>query len=296
MDQPLWTPSADRVARREPDALHRAGRPRHRPAVKDYPSLYGFSIERPLDFWRCGLDFTRDHRRPRRARGGRSRSHAWRALLSRRPAELRREPAAAQRRRARRSSFMARRGGSAASDARRRCAAGRALRARRCAAGRGRRATGSPAILPNIPETVVAALGTAAIGAVWSSCSPDFGVQGVLDRFGQIAPVVLVAADGYAYAGKSHDCMRAAGRDRSARCRACGRWSSCPYVERASGARRRSRTACDGTSSSRFGAQTRSRFERLPVRPPALHPVSRRARPAYPSASCTAPAARCCST
>ena len=61
--------------------------------------------------------------------------------------------------------------------------------------------------LPNVPETVVAALGTAAIGAVWSSCSPDFGVQGVLDRFGQIAPVVLVAADGYAYAGKTHDCL-----------------------------------------------------------------------------------------
>ena len=60
--------------------------------------------------------------------------------------------------------------------------------------------------LPNIPETIVAALGAAAIGAVWSSCSPDFGVQGVLDRFGQIAPRVLVAADGYRYAGRQHDC------------------------------------------------------------------------------------------
>ena len=60
--------------------------------------------------------------------------------------------------------------------------------------------------LPNIPETVIAMLGAASLGAVWSSCSPDFGVQGVLDRFGQIAPTVLVAADGYRYGGKVIDC------------------------------------------------------------------------------------------
>jgi acetoacetyl-CoA synthetase len=59
--------------------------------------------------------------------------------------------------------------------------------------------------LPNLPETIVAALGAAAIGAVWSSCSPDFGVQGVLDRFGQIEPKVLVVADEYFYGGKRHD-------------------------------------------------------------------------------------------
>jgi acetoacetyl-CoA synthetase len=59
--------------------------------------------------------------------------------------------------------------------------------------------------VPNMPEAIVAALGAAAIGAVWSSCSPDFGVQGVLDRFGQIEPRVLVAVDGYFYGGKQHD-------------------------------------------------------------------------------------------
>ncbi|HET8623562.1 MAG TPA: AMP-binding protein, partial [Gemmatimonadales bacterium] len=56
--------------------------------------------------------------------------------------------------------------------------------------------------LPNLPETVVAMLATASLGAVWSSCSPDFGANGVLDRFGQIAPKVLICADGYRYAGK----------------------------------------------------------------------------------------------
>jgi acetoacetyl-CoA synthetase len=59
--------------------------------------------------------------------------------------------------------------------------------------------------LPNLPETVVAMLGAAWIGATWSSCSPDFGVPGVLDRFGQIEPVVMIAADGYRYSGKSID-------------------------------------------------------------------------------------------
>jgi acetoacetyl-CoA synthetase len=59
--------------------------------------------------------------------------------------------------------------------------------------------------LPNIPETVIAMLAAASIGAIWSSCSPDFGVQGVLDRFGQIEPVVLICADGYRYAGKEID-------------------------------------------------------------------------------------------
>jgi acetoacetyl-CoA synthetase len=58
------------------------------------------------------------------------------------------------------------------------------------------------AYLPNMPETIIAMLGTAAIGAVWSSCSPDFGVQGVLDRFGQIEPTVVFAVDGYWYNGK----------------------------------------------------------------------------------------------
>lgn len=59
--------------------------------------------------------------------------------------------------------------------------------------------------LPNMPETVIAMLATASIGAVWSSASPDFGVQGVLDRFGQIEPKILIAADGYFYAGKTFD-------------------------------------------------------------------------------------------
>jgi acyl-coenzyme A synthetase/AMP-(fatty) acid ligase len=61
------------------------------------------------------------------------------------------------------------------------------------------------AYLPNIPEAITAMLACAAIGAVWSSCSPDFGVPGVLDRFGQIEPKVLLTVDGYLYKGKRFD-------------------------------------------------------------------------------------------
>ncbi|HEX6091861.1 MAG TPA: acetoacetate--CoA ligase, partial [Dongiaceae bacterium] len=61
--------------------------------------------------------------------------------------------------------------------------------------------------VPNMPETVVATLATAAIGATWSSCSPDFGARGVIDRFGQIGPRILFTADGYNYNGKAHDSL-----------------------------------------------------------------------------------------
>jgi len=61
------------------------------------------------------------------------------------------------------------------------------------------------AFMPNIPETVIAMLATASVGAIWSSSSPDFGIKGVLDRFSQIEPKVVFAADGYFYNGKQFD-------------------------------------------------------------------------------------------
>jgi len=71
--------------------------------------------------------------------------------------------------------------------------------------GEGDRVAG---FMPNLPETIMAALAANALGAIWSSCSPDFGVQGVLDRFGQIEPKVLFCPDGYFYNGKSHESLR----------------------------------------------------------------------------------------
>ena len=63
------------------------------------------------------------------------------------------------------------------------------------------------AYMPNIPETIIACLATASLGAVWSSASPDFGVQGLIDRFGQIEPKIFITVDGYFYGGKTIDCL-----------------------------------------------------------------------------------------
>ena len=75
---------------------------------------------------------------------------------------------------------------------------------RRAGVGVGDRVAG---FMPNLPETVVAMLATTSVGAVWSSCSPDFGLDGVLDRLGQIEPKVLFTADGYLYNGRTFDCL-----------------------------------------------------------------------------------------
>jgi acetoacetyl-CoA synthetase len=61
------------------------------------------------------------------------------------------------------------------------------------------------AVVPNHPDTIAAFLAVNSIGAVWSSCSPDFGERGILDRFGQIEPMILIACDGYYYNGKVID-------------------------------------------------------------------------------------------
>ncbi|MEW5863426.1 MAG: acetoacetate--CoA ligase [Pseudomonadota bacterium] len=83
--------------------------------------------------------------------------------------------------------------------------------------------------LPNLPESVAAALATASLGAIWSSCSPDFGVQGVLDRFGQIEPKVLFCTDGYLYAGKEYDCLAKA-REVLAKLPSVRRCVTVPYL------------------------------------------------------------------
>ncbi len=88
------------------------------------------------------------------------------------------------------------------------------LRAAVAAAAGGLRALGVgpgdrvAAYLPNIPEAIVGFLATASIGAVWSSCSPDFGPASVIDRFAQIEPRVLLAVDGYSYGGRRYDRLR----------------------------------------------------------------------------------------
>ncbi|WP_092405572.1 acetoacetate--CoA ligase [Dokdonella immobilis] len=79
---------------------------------------------------------------------------------------------------------------------------------KRAGVGTGDRVAG---FLPNIPETIIAMLATTSLGAIWSSCSPDFGIDGVVDRIGQIKPRLLFTADAYPYGGKRFDCLEKVG-------------------------------------------------------------------------------------
>ncbi len=141
------------------------------------------------------------------------------------------------------------------------------------AAGVGR-ATASPASCPNMPETVVAMLADSSVGAIWSSCSPDFGVQGVLDRFGQIEPKVLFTADGYYYNGKTIRLARQArGRSRRpAAARASASWWS-RILDAARRTFRPDGRRHLGPSSSTRIRPGRDRLRAAALRPPAVHHV-----------------------
>ena len=125
------------------------------------------------------------------------------------------------------------------------------------------------AYLPNIPEAIAAFLACASIGAIWSSCSPDFGARSVIDRFAQITPKVLLAVDGYRYGGKDFD--RAPGREAAARVAADGRAHGRARLPRPGpvprGPRRRARLGGAAPAAARG---RRSRFEQRAVRSSAL--------------------------
>jgi acetoacetyl-CoA synthetase len=213
MDEPLWTPSPDRVARAN---LTRFAR-EHAPDAAHFRALYDWSIAQPEAFWAAVWRFgaviadERSGRAPWDAvlvGGGRmappdpalgprwfpgARLNFAENLLRRRdnrPALIFWNETGR-----RRDLTFADLAGQVASVA-------GALR--EVGVGPGDRVAG---FLPNLPETIVAMLATASLGAVWSSCSPDFGANGVLDRFGQIQPRVLFCADGYRYAGKEIDSL-----------------------------------------------------------------------------------------
>ena len=221
---------------------------------------------------------------------------ARRALLPGGAAELRREPAEV-------TTTSGRHWCSATSAARaaRSRTASCAREVARIAAGlaaagvvAGDRVAG---FLPNLPETTIAMLATASLGAIWSSCSPDFGVHGVLDRFGQIAPKVLFTADGYFYAGKKLDSLEPMAAV-LAQLDSIERVVVIPYVEAQPRARARSAPPRRAPRLWQdFGA--RGRRSSLRGRCPSITRSTSSippAPPACPSASCTAPAARCCST
>jgi len=204
MQQPLWTPSAERIAHTRLDAFRRFINDRHALHLADYPALHAWSVEQREAFWQAIVDFFQIH------------FHA--------PAErvLREGPAMPDaqwfpgatlnfaehllRRRDGHPALVAigedgsREQLSHAQLAAHVAGLQRALH--NAGVGIGDRVA---AFMPNTWQTVVGVLATASLGATWSSCSPDFGTQGVIDRFGQIEPKVLIAAAGYRYAGKRID-------------------------------------------------------------------------------------------
>jgi acetoacetyl-CoA synthetase len=202
MTAPLWAPSHARAAATQLRTFARSV------GHDDYAALHRWSIDHPEEFWSavwqfCGVVGDRpgpvalglEHMRPPTAQGPRWFPEARLNFAENLLRPLGDGPA-----------IIALREGGERRELDRPALA--ALAARVAAALRdagvqpGDRVA---AYVPNIPEAIAAMLGVASIGAVWSSCSPDFGVAGVVDRFGQIAPRLLFAVDGYRYGGKEID-------------------------------------------------------------------------------------------
>ncbi|BBK33797.1 acetoacetyl-CoA synthetase [Stella humosa] len=206
MSAPLWQPSAERIAAatitRFIDWL--AAREPSAPTAHAYAPLHAWSLAEPMRFWNAVWDFCSvvgdKGPAPHLVDADRMPGARWfpAARLNFAQNLLRRRDdadaivfwgeAAVRRRMSFAELYDA-----VSSTAQALAAAG---------VGAGDRVAG---YLPNMPEAVIAMLAAASIGAIWSSSSPDFGVQGVLDRFGQIEPKVLVAAEGYYYNGRTFD-------------------------------------------------------------------------------------------
>src|SRR6056297_2220712 len=206
MTEPLWKPDPDHAQTTNMARFIDWVGCEIEPGVRDYDSLYRFSLDRPEAFWTAVWDFA-DVRADRR---GSRVTENWPAMPGTRwfP-DARLNFAANLLRRSDDGTALA----FAGEGGMRRSMSWRELNheVARIAAGLedmgirpGDRVAG---YLPNLPETVIAMLATTSLGAIWSSCSPDFGVRGVLDRFGQIEARVLFAAAAYRYNGKTHDCL-----------------------------------------------------------------------------------------
>ncbi len=204
MQDPLWQPSAARREATRMDAFRRFVNQRHGLALADYEALHGFSVAQREAFWQALVDFfgVTFQQPPIQVleEGPRMPDARWFPAATLNFAEhlLRRrddQPALVAL-----SEDGQRESLSYAELAAH--VAGLQRQLRDLGVGPGDRVA---ACMPNTWQTVVGMLAATSLGAIWSSCSPDFGTQGVVDRFGQIAPKVLIACAGYRYAGKVLD-------------------------------------------------------------------------------------------
>jgi len=205
-DKPLWQPPAQRIEKAQLTAFRHWLNRRHGLALDDYAQLHAWSVQSPESFWPSAAEFL----------GVRLSTPATAVLEKGSHAvETRWFPGAtlnfAEHLLRQRDNSLAiefeNENGDAFSLTRQelhQAVSQTAQALRQLGVKKGDRVA---AFMPNCPETLIAMLATASIGAIWSSTSPDFGIQGVLDRFGQIAPKVLFSADGYFYNGKRHDSL-----------------------------------------------------------------------------------------
>jgi acetoacetyl-CoA synthetase len=204
--EPLWSPSAERIAAARITAFTRDLASRIGESLPDYASLHRWSVNHPEAFWSAVWEHGGVIASARGERvlvdGDRMPGARWYPDARLNYAEnllRRRDDAEAL------IFWGEDRVRSTLSYAELyRQVASLTVRLRALGVRPGDRVAG---YLPNMPQTIVAMLATTAIGAIWSSCSPDFGVRGVVDRFGQIEPRVLFTANGYYYAGKQLDSL-----------------------------------------------------------------------------------------
>lgn len=202
----LWKPDPDRVANSQMTAFREFVNKRYSLNLEDYFQLYDWSIEKIPDFWESCFDFVGINHHARHSKvvddmrkmpganwfRGTRMNYAENllryrddhiAIHFRGEDQVKRQLSYAELfTEVERLAHALRKAGIKAGD----------------------RIAG---FMPNMPETIIAMLATASIGAIWSSSSPDFGIKGVLDRFSQIKPRIIFAADGYFYAGKRFDSL-----------------------------------------------------------------------------------------
>ncbi len=208
-DQPMWTPSPERVASASVTAFRLAAEKRWRLSLPDHEALHAWSVASSEQFWLSVWEGDGGDEAVIGERGERVLLDGERMPGARWFPDARLNFA---------ENLLRRRGEGDAvvfwgeDKVVRRLSHDELYRqvARFAAALRAQGVVAGDrvaAYMPNMPETLVAMLAAASIGAIFTSASPDFGVQGVIDRFGQTEPKVLVACDGYFYNGKTVDCL-----------------------------------------------------------------------------------------
>ncbi len=206
MTQAVWTPSPERKARANLAAFSDLVATRHGQRFTDYPSLYDWSVREPAQFWTAIWDFC----------GVVAQTRGERALI-----DADRMPGAKWfpdarlnfaenmlRRRDDHPAMVFRGENKIRRELTYRDVYDEVSRLSQALRGLGiQPGDRVAAVVSNMPEAIIGMLAASSVGAIWSSCSPDFGVQGILDRFGQIEPKVLLTVDGYWYSGKQIDVL-----------------------------------------------------------------------------------------